>query len=163
MVKMMNKRGFCQTWIKWILTCMSSVAYSFNINGERRGFVKPSRGLRQGDPLSPYLFLLVTEGFSNLLTKSMQGNRLTGLKVAHSCPALSHLFFADDTLIFCRANKEEAGEVMQILKQYGEASGQIVNMEKSSVFFGKNTDEDRRDEISKTKQIFGSPDGHRKI
>ena len=77
----------------------------------------------------------------------MQGCRLTGLKVAHSCPALSHLFFADDTLIFCRANKEGAGEVMQILKQYGEASGQIVNMEKSSVFFGKNTDEGRKQEI----------------
>ena len=63
-------------------------------------FVKPTRGIRQGDPLSPYLFLLVTEGFSNLLKKAMQEQRLTGFRVARACPALSHIFFADDTLIF---------------------------------------------------------------
>ena len=81
-VKMMEQMGFCQTWIKWILKCMSSVTFSFNINGESRDFVKPTRGIRQGDPLSPYLFLLVTEGFSNLLKKAMQEQRLIELKVA---------------------------------------------------------------------------------
>lgn len=59
----------------------------------------------------------------------MQEHSLTGLKAAHSCPALSHLFFADDTLIFCRANQEEVGKAMQILRLYGEASGQIINTE----------------------------------
>ncbi|XP_027148760.1 uncharacterized protein LOC113749274 [Coffea eugenioides] len=138
--KIMAKMGFCSTWISWILKCISSVSYSFNINGEKRGLVRPYRGLRQGDPLSPYLFLLVSEGLSRLLNTAMREHRISGLKIAPASPALSHLLFADDTLIFCRATKEEAGRVRQLLEIYGKASGQYINIEKSSVFFSKNTE-----------------------
>ncbi|XP_071918969.1 uncharacterized protein [Coffea arabica] len=65
-VKMLEKMGFCQLWINWIFKCMSSVVYSFNVNGEKKGMVRPSRGIRQGDPLSPYLFVLVSEGLASL-------------------------------------------------------------------------------------------------
>ena len=60
---------------------------------------------------------------------------------------MSHLFFADDTLIFCIANKEEGEKVMQLLKRYGDASGQVINAEKSSVFFSKNTRKEGKAEI----------------
>lgn len=63
----MEKMRFCSTWIGWILSYISSVTYSFNINGEHKEYITPTRGIRQGDPLSPYLFILCSEGFSNLL------------------------------------------------------------------------------------------------
>ncbi|XP_071939813.1 uncharacterized protein [Coffea arabica] len=75
---------------------------------------------------------------------------ISGLKIAKHSPALSHLFFADDTLIFCKANKEETAKVMKLLELYGKASGQIINAEKSSVFFSKNTKEGEKAEILDT-------------
>lgn len=146
-IKMMERMGFCQTWINWIFKCISSVVYSFNVNGEKKGFVRPSRGIRQGDPLSPYLFLLVSEGLSSLLLHAMRRQSLSGLKIAQASPAISHLFFADDTLIFCRATTEESKLVMSLLKTYEEASGQMINIDKSAVFFSKNTGENKKSEI----------------
>lgn len=66
---MMVKWGFAREWVKVILTCVTSVSYSFLINGKPRGYAIPSRGLWQGDPISPYLFLLCVEGLSALITK----------------------------------------------------------------------------------------------
>ncbi|XP_027182377.1 uncharacterized protein LOC113780798 [Coffea eugenioides] len=149
-LKIMEKMGFCQKWRDWIFKCMSSVVYSFNLNGEKRGIVIPTRGIRQGDPLSPYIFLLVSEGLSGLLRSAMVRQEISGLKIAKHSPALSRLFFADDTLIFCKANKEEAAKVMKLLELYGKASGQIINAEKSSVFFSKNTKEGEKAEILDT-------------
>ena len=76
----------------------------------------------------------------------MSNKRISGVKIAIAALALTHLFCADDALIFCRANKEEAREVMQVLKVYGEAFGQIINAEKPRAFFSKNTDDRRRKE-----------------
>ena len=89
--------------------------------------------------LSPYIFLLVYKGLSSLLKRDMSSQEISGLKIAQHSPTLSHLFFADNTLIFYRANKEEADKVMKLLKMYGKASGQVINAEKSPVFFSMNT------------------------
>lgn len=139
--------GRTHRWVGWIMSCLTTVSYSFNINGESKEYVIPSRGIRQGDPLSPYLFLICSEGFSSLLAKAARRRELTGLKICRHGPELTHLFFADDTLIFCRADKENAQKLKQILKVYEEGSGQLVNMEKSSVFFSKNTEQTIRDEV----------------
>ncbi|XP_027067692.1 uncharacterized mitochondrial protein AtMg01250-like [Coffea arabica] len=119
----MEKMGFCSTWINWIMECVSTVSFSFNINGEPKGYVIPSRGIRQGDPLSPYLFLLISEGFLNLLAQAERNKRLTGMKISRHGPSITHLFFADDSLIFCKADKTQAEAVMGILKTYGRGSG----------------------------------------
>ncbi|KAL5538383.1 hypothetical protein UlMin_042739 [Ulmus minor] len=74
--KIMNKLGFSDTWTGKIMACISLVSYSFQFNGQRFGHVTPSRGLRQGDPLSPYLFLLCGEGLSSLLHHSEQSGKL---------------------------------------------------------------------------------------
>ena len=73
---------------------MSFVTYSININGERRGFVRPTRGIRQEDPLSPYMLLLSSEGFTNLLEKKVERERkITGMKICRQGPTITHLFF----------------------------------------------------------------------
>ena len=97
--------------------------------------------------MSPYLFVMITEGLSSLLQHAVQCQKLFGLRIAKECPAISHLFFADDTLIFYRATKEEAQQVMQILKIYENASGQMINADKSSVLFEKNMQKDKKEEV----------------
>ena len=80
------------------MRCMSTVSYAININGRPRGRIVPSRGIRQGDPLSPYLFLLCA-GLSALIKSLVESGSLEGLVVSRGGPKLSHLFFADDSLI----------------------------------------------------------------
>ena len=132
---MMQKMGFCSKWINWITSCMKTVTYSFNCNGETKGFVTPGRGLRQRDPLSPYFFLIWSEGFSNLLRKAEARDEIKGLRISRQGTIITHLFFADDSLIFCKASMQQAKEIMKILKTYEEASGQLINLDKLVVFF----------------------------
>ena len=83
----------------------------------------PSRGIRQGDPISPYLFLLAAEGLSCLLKSRIQSSNLRGITVAASAPMVSHLLFADDSLLFFKANRESADQVKDVLHIYCQASG----------------------------------------
>mgnify|MGYP004714877943 CR=1 FL=1 len=125
MKAMMTKRGLSEIWINWIMECITTATFSFNINGESKGYVVPSRGIRQGDPLSPYLFLLVSEGFSNLLGQA-ENHKLTGMKISRNGPSINHFFFADDSLVFCKAEKAQAEEVMRILETYEQGSRQMI-------------------------------------
>lgn len=104
--KIMLKLGFNATWVGWIKECISTVSYSVLINGEAKGYIQPSRGLRQGDPLSPYLFLLCGEGLSALLKKAEMEGRIKGIQVCRGAPSLSHLFFADDTFALSQCGYE---------------------------------------------------------
>lgn len=135
--EIMKKMGFCRKWVNWVMTCVSTVSYSFNINGEPKEYVLPKRGIRQGDALSPYLFLLISEGFSNLLDNAKRQEKISGVRISRGSPPITHLFFADDLMIFCKADVAQAGEVMQILNMYGKGSGQVINLDKSSSFLAK--------------------------
>lgn len=90
--------GFATKWITWVMRCIDSVSYSFLINGSPQGSVKPSRGIRQGDPLSPYVFILCTEVLSALCDKAMLDGSLAGVRVSRHSPSVNHLLFADDTI-----------------------------------------------------------------
>ncbi|XP_061999150.1 uncharacterized protein LOC133716455 [Rosa rugosa] len=114
--------------------------YSFLVPGKPRGYVVPSRGLRQGDPLSPYLFLLGAEGLSTLLKTKADLGVLPGISICEGAPMVNHLLFADDSILYATANLQACHEISNVLKVYGKASGQQVNFHKSSVMFSKNVD-----------------------
>ena len=144
---MMSKLGFSDVWIKRIMTCVSTPSFSVCINGKAFGNIKPTRGLRQGDPLSPYLFLLCAKGFTALLTKEEVERRLHGVSIGRRAPTISHLLFADDFLPFCRATMEEVRCISDTLQLYAASSGQCINFEKSSVYFSSNTQGVQREAI----------------
>ena len=137
--KIMQKLGFDDKWKALIMRCVTTVSYSIKINGTPRGCIIPSRGIRQGDPLSPYLFLLCAEGLSTLIRKAVEEGQMGGIAVSCGGPRLSHLFFADDGLIFCKASINECSEPKRILQVYEDASGQQLNRAKTSLFFSNNT------------------------
>jgi hypothetical protein len=95
--------------------------------------------LRQGDPLSPYLFLLCAEGLTGLLAQAEAQEEIIGVKVCRDAPAISNLLFADDSLILMKATADNAGCLKHILDDYCQASGQLVSTAKSSIFFSPNT------------------------
>ena len=112
----MGKMGFDSKWIGLVMACISSVSYSILVNGESQANIKPSRGIRQGDPLSPYLFLLCSKGLNGLIKKFVVEGRIKGFSLGKNGPQISHLFFADDNLIFCRADLEDVKTIQDILR-----------------------------------------------
>ena len=89
----MKRMGFHHKWIGLMTECISSVSYSILINGEPHGNIQPSRGLRQGDPLSPYLFLLCAEGLHSLIKKAESNGDMQGVSLCRGGPKITHLFF----------------------------------------------------------------------
>ncbi|CAA7012943.1 unnamed protein product [Microthlaspi erraticum] len=135
----MRRFGFHEKWIDRVLSCITIVSYSILFNGTPRGKIVPSRGIRQGDPLSPYLFIICSEILSGLCRKAQASGKLEGLKVARGSPQINHLLFADDTMFFCKANSRSCKELKKILDNYEMVSGQLINLQKSSVTFSSKT------------------------
>ena len=151
--KIMEKLGFDQKVRDLLLKCVSSVKYSIRINGKPCGNIVPTRGLHQGDPLSPYLFLSCAKGLSAMIKKATVEGDLHAVIVCRRGPKILHLFFADDSLIFCRASLEECDSLQRIFQVYEAASGQQLNRTKTSLFFNSNTDRSVKEEI---KNRFGA-------
>ncbi|XP_010424608.1 PREDICTED: uncharacterized protein LOC104709742 [Camelina sativa] len=144
---LLQKMGFAESWVSWIMFCVTSVEYRVRINGQPNGLIVPQRGLRQGDPLSPYLFILCTEVLIANIRKAEREKLITGIKVANKCPPITHLLFADDSLFFCKADKGQCRVILDILKQYESVLGQQINFTKSSVQFGHKIDEQTKTEL----------------
>ncbi|RVX10864.1 LINE-1 reverse transcriptase-like [Vitis vinifera] len=128
--------GFGERWCRWIKWCLSTVRYSVMVNGSPTGFFQSSRGLRQGDPLSPYLFVVVMEAFSVLIKKAVAGGFLAPCLIwgrRGERVQISHLLFADDTLIFCEAKEDQLLYMSWLLMWFEAISGLRVNLEKSEL------------------------------
>lgn len=129
--------GFCEEWVQIVMKLVSSVSYRYKVNGFISAKIIPRRGLRQGDPLSPYLFILAADVLSAMLSKAQRQGEIQGFKLQEGVFSLTHLFFADDSLLFARATNEEAFQLVRILNSYSKASGQKINLAKSRVICGK--------------------------
>ena len=97
--------------------------------------------------MSPYLFLLCTEAFSALIVEANNSQSLTEVSICRGCSRVTHLFFTDDSLLFCRAERQDCIKLVEILKLYEAASGQKVNADKSAVNFSHNTTPEARSEV----------------
>ena len=136
LLQVMGKMGFGGRWLNWIKWCISTASFSVLVNGSPAGFFPSSRGLRQGDPLSPYLFVIGMEILSCLLNRATGGNYLSGSKTADGRGeemVISHLLYADDTLLFCRADNDELKFISWILMWFKAVSGLKINLNKSEI------------------------------
>ncbi|XP_020243132.1 uncharacterized protein LOC109821353 [Asparagus officinalis] len=121
--------------IGWILACITSPSYSLSLNGSLHGYFKGKRGLRQGDPLSPYLFILSMEYLSRKL-RVLKNDRLFKFHPKCSQLNITHLIFADDLLLFAKGDVYSVHKLFQCVKEFSAVSGLEANPEKCSVFFG---------------------------
>ena len=132
----LKKMGFEERWLKWIELYISTVKFSVLINSSPSGFFRSSRGLRQGDPLSPYLFVIAMEVFSCLLRRVINGGFLSGWRVRGRSGEgilISHLLFADDTLVFCEESEDQMTYLSWLLMWFEACSGLRINLEKSEL------------------------------
>ena len=139
--------GFHHSRVRKIMGCIETVSYHFIQKGEYMGPIKPSRGLRQGDPLSPFLYILSAEGLSSSIQALERKGLIHGCKMAGGAPEISHLFFVDDSYMFFKADVQEGYQVKHCLEQYEKASGQMVNFEKSTISFSSNVSNQLKGEI----------------
>jgi hypothetical protein len=139
--------NFPQNLIHTIMKCVTTVSFSILINGQPTKNFSPKRGLRQGYPLSPYLFIICADVLSSLIIKANQDKLIHGVKISPRAPEITHLFFADDSLLFCKANAKETQQVKDIINNYEEASGQLVNYSKSEIMFGRKVQHSAKEAV----------------
>ena len=139
--------GFCDSWLNLIHECISTMSYSILVNGEPKGEIFPSRGICQGEPLSPYLFLLCSEGLNRMIQKAAREDIIKGFSLCKNGLKITHLFFADDSLLFCHARREDLQAIQNILSSFKHASGKKINREKTTLFFSKAVFDDMKREI----------------
>ena len=111
------------------MQCVWSTRLSLILGGLVCSSFKPTRGLKQGDPLSPYLFILVSEALSRLIMELEATGQLKGIKLARSCPTIYHFLFADDSLFFINAEPSSINILKNILIRYNKAIGERINFE----------------------------------
>jgi hypothetical protein len=133
---LLERCGFSERWRKWIHFCISTVRFSILINGSPEGFFGSTRGIRQGDPLSPLLFVLITEALSRMMTRAGEEGLVSGFQVGsldNSLLKISHLLFADDTLIFSDANPNHIFNIRLLFTWFEAVSGLKINLCKSEM------------------------------
>ncbi|KAL9665366.1 hypothetical protein QQ045_020785 [Rhodiola kirilowii] len=136
--KMMLALGFDANWVRKVMVCVKTVTYRVKINEDISGVIKPERGLRQGDPISPYLFLLCAEWLTYTINKYQERGLVKGIIICRNAPIVTHLMFADDCVLFLKAKPDCVRRLLEIFRRYEAVSGQNVNFEKSEVVCNRN-------------------------
>ncbi|XP_019200243.1 PREDICTED: uncharacterized protein LOC109193865 [Ipomoea nil] len=130
--------GFNERWRDIIMTCITTPRLAIIWNGDRLEPFRPERGIRQGDAMSPAIFVLCMERLSQLITAEVDSLRWKGIKLAASGPTMSHLCFADDMVLFTEATSDQVEIVQNCLAVFCAASEQKVSLDKSQIYFSKN-------------------------
>eukprot|EP00253_Pinus_taeda_P024058 PITA_24058 len=136
--------SFDNHWIRWIMALIKSTRFSILVNGAPANQFTPSRGLRQGDPLSPFLFVILMEGLSRLIRQAKEEGKIKGLQPFPSIPATTHQQFVDDTMLHGSSTVKEAQGFKKILNLLSEASGTDINLSKSTILFFNTNVADQR-------------------
>lgn len=126
--------GFSFTWTRWIMNLISSPSFSVLLNGSPSSPFCPSRGISQGDPLSPFLFVLMAKGLSRLLKSAVSSEALRGISI-HGLPSQSHQQFVDDTMLFGHPSSQEASVFKSLLSIFSDASSTSIDASKSQLYF----------------------------
>jgi len=145
--------GFHSIWVQWVMQCITTISISVKFNGDQLNYFHPISGLRQDDPLSPYLFILLANLLSTLIHQALNMGHLKGIQLNRWCPTLSHLFFVDDTIFFLDGKVLECQNLANILNQYCLAIGQAVNRNKSGIFFSKACPSTLKENLAQQFQI----------
>uniref|UniRef100_A0A803NZ18 Reverse transcriptase domain-containing protein n=2 Tax=Cannabis sativa TaxID=3483 RepID=A0A803NZ18_CANSA len=148
----LEANGFSSKVCNLIMQCITTVRFSILLNGAPLAPFNPKRGIRQGDPLSPFIFILCSEVLSKLILKEERLGQLSGVRIARNSTPISHLFYADDSIFFCNATVANSENLLNCIRTYEEWSGQRVNKQKSGLVFSPNTPRSCREEI---KQKMG--------
>ena len=152
-LKVLGAYGFPRYWIQLIQQCIETVSYRVMINGMATPQFFPQCGLRQGDPLFPYLFLFCMDILSRMTTLATDIHHFQGIKIGKQGPRLSHLFFADDALFFFHASEDSCSALNTLITRFCSISGQMINRQKSFVKFSPNIPLDQRQLYKTTLQM----------
>ena len=131
-----GENGFGRKWLNWIRWCVSTSSFSVLVNGTPYGFFWSSRGLRQGDSLSPYLFVIRMEALSCLIDRVIEGGILSGCSINGRTGErliISHLLYADNTLLFCGADEDQMAYLSWLLMWFEAIAGLRINLNKSDI------------------------------
>ena len=131
------KLGFHEDCVALLMECITTVSYSILVNGEPKDLFRRSRGLRQENPLSPYLVLFCAKVLNAILREAALKEEIQGFSICRNGPKLNHLFFPDDYLLFCKASLLKCEKIQELLEFYEEASGQMINKGKTTLFLAR--------------------------
>lgn len=149
LLKSLHSFGFSSKVNALITGCVSVESVDLLINGSIISKIDMQRGIRQGNPLSPFLFIMYAKLLSRMLLKFEQEGKLHGIKIGKTSPAISYILFADDILLFYRANLDDVKGILECLDKFCRWTGQKINFAKSGCFFLKNTPRKVKSEIKK--------------
>ncbi|CAN1760768.1 LINE-1 retrotransposable element ORF2 protein, partial [Linum perenne] len=151
--KTLEALGFNSVWIGWIRALVSTVRFAVLINGQPTPWFQPTRGLRQGDPLSPFLFILTSNILSFMIQKESDLGGIKGIRLNNNSHVLNHMLFADDTILFGKATIREAENIKNIMERYCTVSGQAINSEKSAIYFSQNTPDNQKQLVANCLRV----------
>ena len=147
---MLQRFKFSNILIEIIMSCITTVTTSILFNGGSLEPFEPTRGRRQGDPLSPYIFIMCMDFLSQLIQEKCEAGLWKLVKAFRSGPSFSHLFFVDDLVLFAKAIPENCEVVKEVLDMFCKVSSQIISGAKSRVLFSLNIDQNSKEVLSST-------------
>ena len=153
----LNLYKFRSRLISLIMSCVSSSFISILVNGGALESFYPSRGIRQDDPMSPYLFILCMEVLGALIEEKCKAKLWNSVKAFQGSPEFSHIFFADDLMLFAKANSKNCTAIREVLDSFCELLGQKISNDKSQVYFSPNVDPKKRTELCEILGFRSTP------